>query len=130
MYFISSSFLRYPSNLGITHEVQYAQEIQEVQELQESTRRNHPFQCLIFLCFVYIIIVTRKPAVRLHVLEEVPMLTKDDLLKLTCAKSREDIAAAVAEIPDEELRGALGSVIFLFQKRLEIEEALKKETLE
>lgn len=56
------------------------------------------------------------------------MITKDDLLKLTCAKSRADIAAAVAKIPEEDLRAALGSVILLFQKRLESEEALKKET--
>ena len=51
------------------------------------------------------------------------MITKDDLLKLTCAKSRADIAAAVAKIPEEDLRAALGSVILLFQKRLESEEA-------
>lgn len=58
------------------------------------------------------------------------MITKDDLLKLTCAKSRADIAAAVAKIPEEDLRAALGSVILLFQKRLESKEALKKETAE
>jgi len=58
------------------------------------------------------------------------VITKDDLLKLTCAKSRADIASAVAKIPEEDLRAALGSVILLFQKRLESKEALKKETAE
>lgn len=52
------------------------------------------------------------------------MVTKDMLSKLVCCKERDDVFSAVAEIPDEDLRTALISVVMLYKNSVAMEKEL------
>lgn len=52
------------------------------------------------------------------------MFTKDMLNKLVCCKDRDDAFSAVAEIPDEDVRTALVSVVMLYRSSVAMEKEL------
>ena len=52
------------------------------------------------------------------------MFINDEYLALVCAKGRDEVAAAVAKIPEEELRSTLMHVIMHYQKSFEVERTL------
>lgn len=52
------------------------------------------------------------------------MFTKDMLSKLVCCKERDDVFSAVAEIPDEDVRTALVSVVMLYKSSVAMEKEL------
>ena len=52
------------------------------------------------------------------------MVTKDMLNKLVCCKDRDDVFSAVGEIPDEDLRTALISVVMLYKNSVAREKEL------
>lgn len=52
------------------------------------------------------------------------MFTKDMLSKLVCCKERNDVFSAVAEIPDEDIRTALVSVVMLYKNSVSMEKEL------
>lgn len=49
------------------------------------------------------------------------MFTKDDLLALVSNEGRDAVAAAVAKIPEEDVRGVLMSLVMLYQSSAKME---------
>ena len=52
------------------------------------------------------------------------MFINDEYWALVCAKGRDEVAAAVAKIPEEDLRSTLMHVIMHYQKTFKLEHML------
>jgi len=52
------------------------------------------------------------------------MFINDEYWALVCAKGRDEVAAVVAKIPEEDLRSTLMHVIMHYQKTFELENNL------